>query len=379
MQDVALIWIAWELTQSSAAMAAMTLASRVPLWLFGLVGGICADGGSPRRIVLAANLIAAVAALAVPLLHSLSLMNVVLLGCAAFTIGIARAFEAPALYALIKALVEDSRSQALNGITDTSKRTARLVGPMLASAVKAVAPVMWCYAAVGAGFLLMAAAVTRFRLREIEDRPKRSSIVSDIRAAVRVVQSRQILLFIILMDVLFSLTYGACYWVFVPRLVIDILGGGTQGYAFVASAFAVGGLTGGFAGTAFRVGNKLWLAAGGLIVAGLTFGLIALLPNVSAVAAGAALIGASLSVQSISLQSVLHERCPTEHLGKLYSSWRFGNEIAGSLGVFAAGLIVDNWGVSGPMLAVAVYSQLVVLYCLLSALKAPLPATQAAP
>lgn len=172
------------------------------------------------------------------------------------------------------------------------------------------------------------------------------------------------------MDVLFSLAYGSCYWVFVPRITIDTLGGGPEGYAFTVAAFGLGGLLGGFIGTAVPIHNKLWTVAGGFTVAGLGFGFIAVAPNILVVALIAAIIGASMAVENVAILSILHEFGPSDQLGRVYSSWRLGVEASGSVGILVAGYVVDAIGPIWPTFAMAAYVVFAIGGCIIGMRKA---------
>ncbi|WNG23593.1 MFS transporter [Cystobacter fuscus] len=358
VQDVALIWIVWELTHSSTATAFASMSSRTPLWIFSLPAGAHADAAPPRRTIVLTNLICGALALMVAGLSNLGWMNVPLLCLFAFAISTCRTFEAPSFYSLVRGLArEGADTQQLNGIADTAKRTARLTAPLLANALRSVVPIFNLYALIGVLYAGMAYAGRRLEVRDFRsERPKRKGLVADIKEAMVVVRQQPALQYIILAEIFFNLAYGACYYVLLPRLTLDTTGGGTAGHASAVTAYGIGGLVAGFFSTRLKMGRHAlnyatvaWIGIGG------SFGLMYFATTLPVVILLTALAGASMAIQNIALWSAIHVACPPEHSGRVYSIWRLGADMALTLGTLAGGIIADAFGPSLPIGIIGLY------------------------
>ncbi len=357
IQDVALIWIVWELTHSSAATAFASMSSRTPLWLFSLPAGIHADAAPPRRTLVAANILCSVLAFLVAGLAHIDWLNVPLLCILAFAISTCRTFEAPCFYSLVRGLAHDGDTQQLNGIADTAKRMARLIAPLLANALRNVVAIFNLYALIGFFYGCMAYAGRRLEVKEFRSqRKQRKGVLADLAEAVTVVRERPALQYIVAAEFLFNAAYGACYYVFLPRLTMDTTGGGTSGHAAAVTAFGIGGLVAGFFSTKLKMGqNALGFATVAWIGIGGAFGLMYFATSLWLVVLLTGLAGAAMAIQTIALWSALHAACPAEHSGRVYSIWRLGADAAITVSTLIAGVVADAFGPSIPIGVVGIY------------------------
>lgn len=358
IQDVALIWIVWELTHSSTATAIASMSSRTPLWLFSLPAGAHADSAPPRRTIIAANLVCSVLALLVAGLSNIGWVSVPLLCLFAFAISTCRTFEAPSFYSLVRGLANDGvDTQQLNGIADTAKRTARLTAPLLANALRSVTSLFNLYAFIGLFYAGMAVAGRRLEVRDFRsERKQRKGLVADLKEAMVVIRQQPALQYIIVAECLFNAAYGACYYVFLPRLTLDTTGGGTSGHASAVTAFGIGGLVAGFFSTRLKMGqNALAYATVAWISIGGAFGLMYFATTLPVIVLLTALAGAAMAIQTIALWSGLHAACPAEHSGRVYSIWRLGADTAITVSTLTAGVVADAFGPSIPIGVVGIY------------------------
>ncbi|WP_137939726.1 MFS transporter [Chitinivorax sp. B] len=357
IQDVALIWIVWELTHSSAATAIASMSSRTPLWLFSLPAGVYADANDPKRTLLWANLLCSLLAFCVAGFAHMGMLNVPLLCVLAFAISTCRTFEMPSFYAAVRGLTNGTDTQQLNGVADTAKRLARLVAPLLANAIKNITSVFNLYAVIGVFYACMAMAGRKMDVRSFRQRQgPRQGIVGDLREALVVIKQRPALQFIIAAEILFNVAYGACYYVFLPRLTMDTTGGGAFGYAAAVTAFGTGGLLAGFLSSHLKMhGQALRYAMVGWLGMGLFFGLMCLTRSLWVIVAFSAVVGAAMAIQTIALWSALHESCPAEHSGRVYSIWRLGADAAITVSTLTAGVVTDAFGPSMPIGVIGIY------------------------
>lgn len=142
LHEIALIWIVWEVTRSSTATALVTMASRVPFWLLGLIGGALADFWPRRLTVILGAAFNGLFVVTIPILYMAGVFQIYHLAIVAFAVSTTRCVYAPALVAEIPSLVPRDQLQAINGVLDNTKRVARTVGPTLAVLGRNVLPII---------------------------------------------------------------------------------------------------------------------------------------------------------------------------------------------------------------------------------------------
>lgn len=128
-----------EVTGSATAVAATLIAATVPAVIVGPVGGSIADRHSRRRILVASDLLRALAlgVLALVLLvrpDRVSIHVFLIMAVAGFN-GTCNAVFAPAYQSLLPDLVPESRLAAANSMSQMSHQVATLVGQALGGAV----------------------------------------------------------------------------------------------------------------------------------------------------------------------------------------------------------------------------------------------------
>jgi predicted MFS family arabinose efflux permease len=132
---VALPWLVLKLTGNGAALGLVLAAMALPRAVFILLGGAVVDRMSPRRVLLAADLVnaALIAALAALVLsHEINIQMVYVL---AVGIGLATAFAYPAGSAILPQLVEPEQLQAANSLITGIAQVCALLGPAIAGIV----------------------------------------------------------------------------------------------------------------------------------------------------------------------------------------------------------------------------------------------------
>lgn len=150
----AVLYQMWDMTRSPLMTGLVGLTLAVPMVIFGLWGGVLADRGDRRRLILLANLGAFSFALllflqAVAAWNSPSLLLVLAaLQAASFAIG------QPARKAMIPDLLPRDKVGAGIALSHASFQAAMLGGPALAGAIAAIWGVAGCYAGEALVFAL---------------------------------------------------------------------------------------------------------------------------------------------------------------------------------------------------------------------------------
>ncbi|MCB2211582.1 MFS transporter [bacterium] len=130
--QIALLWLALELTASKAITGLVAMSSYLPTILLALVAGVVADRANRRRVMLIADAVRAIAIFGIPLASLLGFLSPWVLVINAFVIASAAAFFNPAKDAIIPQLVPPSGLLRANSLIQTSWQLALLMGPAIA-------------------------------------------------------------------------------------------------------------------------------------------------------------------------------------------------------------------------------------------------------
>jgi MFS family permease len=138
MQTVAQGWLVLQLTGSPFVLGLAAAARSVPVLLLAFPAGIVADRFDRRRIVIATNVVAAIASIVLGLLAITGQVTVPIILAIAAILGVTNAFEMPARQSYVSELI--GRQHLANAIALNSLlfNSARVVGPALAGILVAL-------------------------------------------------------------------------------------------------------------------------------------------------------------------------------------------------------------------------------------------------
>jgi len=274
MQTVAQGWLVLQLTGSPFVLGLAAAARSVPVMLLVFPAGIAADRFDRRKIVIATNVVAALASALLGFLAITGQVNVpIILGLAAL-LGVTNAFEMPARQSYVSELI--GRQHLANAIALNSLlfNAARVVGPAIAGILVALVGPGWAFLLNGISFvpviagLLLISAVHVPRAA-VAARSALPEVLRYLRSEPRI----SLLLGLLAAQTVFA----SGQFVLGPALAED-LGQGAEGLGVMLAASGAGAVVGGIrlAATSNRSGRwrqLLWagLALGlGLAAVGLT-------------------------------------------------------------------------------------------------------------
>lgn len=134
-QTVALGWVVYQLTASSSSLGIVNFLAGVPIFFLTLFAGSLADRMDRRKLLIIAQVILMVQALAFGVLNQTNHFTIGWIYGLSLAGGVVSAFMFPAWQAMVPDLVP--RSSLLNAIALSSAQfnAARLVGPMVTAAI----------------------------------------------------------------------------------------------------------------------------------------------------------------------------------------------------------------------------------------------------
>jgi MFS family permease len=155
MQTVAAGWLMFRLTNSAAAVGAITIVSRGPGVVLSGYGGVLADRYDERRLgvwVAVLQTLAASALAATALAHEIDPIQIYI---ATFVIGAAGAVANPLMQDIVPRSVPPGMLTAANSISATTYTIARMIGPLAGGGLVATLGIASCFWINAASFLFV--------------------------------------------------------------------------------------------------------------------------------------------------------------------------------------------------------------------------------
>ena len=268
MQQVAVAWLVYRLTQSPLALGAVAFATEMCGVAMVLFGGLLADRANPLRVVLASQSLAMLQALALATLvltgHA-ALPGIIALSC---FLGLVNGLDVPARQVLVAHLVD--RRQMSNAIVLTSVATdlSRLVGPSLGGAIVSAYGEWPCFLLNAASYLFVIGALLAVR---IEPAPvaapaaATAGVGASLAEGLRYTWNHGLMRNALLLVALVAFA-GGPYMVLMPVMAAQVLGGDASTLGLLAASTGIGALGGalhlGRRGTATGYDRLLGLGAG---------------------------------------------------------------------------------------------------------------------
>jgi MFS family permease len=239
IQAVAVGWQMYALTGSAFKLGMVGLVAFLPMVSFSLVAGHVADRYDRRRIASTCQ-VAEGLAVATLALSSLGgwVTPAIIFGCVA-VIGAARAFDSPAMQALLPGLIPESLLPRAVAWSASAFQTASIVGPAAGGLLYAAGPVA-PYSAAAACFVLAGVLSGLIQMERRLRAPGPLSLKS-LFSGVAFIRSRPSILGVISLDLFAVLLGGAT--ALLPVYARDILRTGPWGLGLLRSAPAVGALS----------------------------------------------------------------------------------------------------------------------------------------
>lgn len=241
IQRVAVAWQVFELTHDPLQLGLLGLVRFVPLFLFGLAGGVVADRYDRRRTLILVQLAQMLAAALFAGLTATGRITMPWIYALTAVSALFAAVSAPTRHALIPTLVPTPSMPAAMTMGVLGMQSASMVGPALGGALVASLGVAVSYAIDAAGFALVALAAWLLHARPVRTGP----IVGGREAAMeglRFLRDSPLLLGTMVLD--FLATFFGASTTLMPIFAADVLGGGPRTLGLLLSAPAAGAVTG---------------------------------------------------------------------------------------------------------------------------------------
>jgi MFS family permease len=370
MQQIAMVWLAYRLSNSAFVLGMVGFASQIPILLFAAIGGVWTDRFDRRRLLLATQALSMLQALLLAGLAWLHWVTPAFLVVLAFALGCINALDVPARQAITVQLVDD-KDDLPNAIALNSflMQAGRFVGPALAGFVVALLGEAVCFALNALSYLAVLLALWAIRIA-----PKAGPAVPAL-AALRegfgyVLGDRRIRRALLLVACISF--FATPYAVMMPLFAREIFGGDARTLGLLIGSAGAGSLLaalylasrGGTAGLLRRVS----LAAPAV---GAALALFALTPRLGLAFPVLMALGFAVIVTIAGSNTLIQTWVDNEFRGRVMSIFTMAFLGIAPLGSFAVGSAAHALGIRPTLLACGLLTLAAGLAFRFSATRAP--------
>ncbi|MEU4578330.1 MULTISPECIES: MFS transporter [Nonomuraea] len=245
LQRTAQDWLILELTGGSAsALGTATALQFLPMLLFGMFGGVLADRYPKRPILITAQSMMAVLALALGVLTMTGTAQVWHVYVMAFALGLIACVEVPARQAFVVEMVGRRDLPNAIALNSSSFNLARVLGPALAGVLiyllGGTGPIFLINALTFAAVISSLAFMRKSELNLADPVPRAKG---QLREGLKYVIRREELLMPILLIAFVSM-FSQSFSMSIALMAREVFDAGASSFGLASSMFAVGALGG---------------------------------------------------------------------------------------------------------------------------------------
>lgn len=252
MQQVALSWLVYRMTNSALLLGFVGFVSQIPAFIFSPFAGVIADRHNRRRLLIITQALAMIQASILSLLvitNRIEVWHIIVLSS---FLSIINSFDIPIRQAFTVEMIED-REDLGNAIALNSSmfNVARLLGPSIAGILIALAGEGICFVLNAVSYLAVIISLCTMGLSSRTMRPRSVNVLRELKEGFVYAFGFSPIKNIIIFVGLISLV-GVPYQILMPIFAKDIFHGGARTLGFLV---AMSGL-GAFAGAMYLAARK---------------------------------------------------------------------------------------------------------------------------
>jgi MFS family permease len=244
MQQVALGWLVYRLTDSAFLLGLVGFSSQIPTFILASFAGVFADRYNKHKIIIATQTLAMIQAFILAFLtlsSSIQIWQILLLSLFS---GLINAFDMPTRQSFVIDMVED-RNDLPNAIALNSSmfNAARLIGPTIAGFVIAALGEGLCFLINAISYITVIAALLMMKISVNVNYQKKEKVLKGLKEGIKYAYNNKPIRSLLILIGLVSLT-GMPYTVLMPVFAKDILHGNAHTLGFLFGAVGSGALIG---------------------------------------------------------------------------------------------------------------------------------------
>jgi MFS family permease len=319
MQMTAQAWLVLSLTHSSTWLGVIIGLQTIPVLILGPYGGVIADRGDKRKLMIALQIAMGLQALALGLLTVTGTVTIWEIGILAVLLGLNNAFENPARQSFMLELVGPEHLRNAVTLNSVLVNVARTVGPAVAGILIATVGDGVCFLINAGSFVPVVASLVGLDLAALSPTKPAPRARGQLREGLRYVRrTPQLAVPLLMMGVAGCLTYE--FQVTLPVMASRGLSAGAIGFGFMTASMGLGAVMGGLLVAARgRTGLRpLVIASSGFAV---TMAMATLAPTLGVAMAALALVGAASIAFMSTGNSTLQLNAEPDMRGRVMALW----------------------------------------------------------
>ncbi|MBX3133963.1 MAG: MFS transporter [Gemmatimonadaceae bacterium] len=362
MQQVAVGWLALELSNDAFVVGLVAAAGTLPILLFSLPGGMLADRADKLRVIRVAQSLMLLEATVLWWLAWTGHLTIGWLIALTSIGGLLAAFEIPARQALWVHLVDRADLPKAIGLNSMGFNLARVLGPSIAAVVIAKFGIAWTFGLNALSFLavLIGLAMLALPASAREGGGAGQGLRAGLAEALRYVRGTAPLPALMLVAMVFSIL-GVPVITLLPVVARDLLGLGAEGYGALMASLGIGAMVGALAvaatGGGVRKGRTLYIASHLFPALLVVFALVRYVPLNGLLLF---VVGITMIVNNALVNSRLQEVVPDALRGRVLSLYIMVYIGGAPIGSFVAGVLArafgTAWAIGGTAGAMLVFA-----------------------
>jgi MFS family permease len=344
MQQIAMIWLAYRLSNSALVLGLVGFASQIPILFLGPLTGVLTDRFDRRRILLLTQSTALIQALVLAALTWLNLISPNWLIVMAFVMGCINALDVPARQAFSVQLV-DNRADLPNAVALNSliMNAARFIGPALAGFAVASIGEAWCFVINAISYLAVILALLAIDAKSADGahEPPWQALRQGFAYVLRHPDIRAHLLTVATISFLVT-----PYAVMMPVFSSEIFHGDSRTYGLLIGCAGAGSLLAGLYLASRKDTRKLARRVGiAVIAAGVTLALFAANPLLALAFPIVLCLGFFALLVVAGSNTLIQVRVEDAYRGRVMAIFSMAFLGIAPLGSFAVGSLAHAFGV----------------------------------
>jgi MFS family permease len=262
VQEVALYWIAYEITGSAMALGILGLCGGAPRLMLGALGGVLVDRYDRKRLLILIEFASALPVLIFLVLYTFRALEFWHLLGLEILFGSIRAVNPSASQSILAELVP--REHLMNAVSlyTIGFNFARIVGPSLGGILILWIGVGGCYSVFAASLILAGVGLLLIRLKDERAANPEQSFSREFKEGFQYVWNSPLILSSIIAAYTFSVLI-VTYQRFLPVFAKEVLAVGPEGLGLLMAAPGVGGIASltflASVGERWNRANLLWI------------------------------------------------------------------------------------------------------------------------
>jgi len=345
VQEVALYWIAYEISGSAMALGILGLCGATPRLLLGALGGVLVDRYNRKRLLILIQFSTALPVLIFLALFILGALEFWHLLVLEILNGSIRAVNPSASQSILAELVP--REELMNAVSlyTVGFNLARIMGPSLGGVLVLWIGVGGCYWVYAASLILSGVGLALIRLSDKREVNPEQNFMREFKEGFRYVWDSPLILSSIVAAYTFSI-FIVTYHRFLPVFAKEVLDVGPEGLGILMAAPGVGGIASltflAAVGERWNRAMLLWITT---TITPIFLILFCFSSEFWLSVALLALVGAGqISFRTIS-RVIIQIEAPRELLGRVMSVFNMDQGVR-SLGSVVMGALATAFGVS---------------------------------